>query len=223
MQSLPIERKTASEAATEAVRHLIVEGGLAPGERINEVHLALRLGVSRTPLREALGRLFSEGALVSAPGHGYTVRPLTIEEFEQLYAVRPMLDPEALRLAGLPSAKRLDRLRKLNKALCAARMPEAAIDLDDEWHRELLSDCPNRVLVEIIENMMLRTRRYEIALMRSEESVACAHRSHEAILTALSAGDLAAACRALKHNLENGREPIVAWLQRTIELGRRGK
>lgn len=223
MQPLPIERKTASGAATEAVRHLIVEGGLAPGERLNEVHLALRLGVSRTPLREALGRLFSEGALVSAPGLGYTVRPLTIEEFEQLYAVRPMLDPEALRFAGLPSPKRLARLRKLNKALCAARTPEAAIDLDDEWHRELLADCPNRVLVEIIENLMLRTRRYEIALMRSEESVACAHQSHEAILTALSAGDLAVACRELKHNLENGREPIVAWLQRNAELDRQGK
>src|SRR5579862_2230589 len=97
----PLRRLNISETVAAAVRAMIVDGRLAPGERINEVRLSQALGVSRTPLREALGRLAAEGALTSPPAIGYSVRPLDVAEFEQLYDIRPLLDPEALRLAGL--------------------------------------------------------------------------------------------------------------------------
>src|SRR4051812_50184921 len=100
MQSVePLHRANVSESVAAAVRAMIVDGRLAEGERINEVRLSEALGVSRTPLREALTRLAAEGALTSSPGLGYRVRPLTVEEFEQLYDIRPILDPEALRMA----------------------------------------------------------------------------------------------------------------------------
>ena len=191
---------------------MIVDGRLAGGERVNEVHLAERLGVSRTPLREALNRLAHEGAIEARPRLGYFVRPLTVAEFEQVYDVRPILDPAALRLAGLASAPQLARLEKLNKKLGSAR-GEAAIQLDDEWHLALLAHCPNRVLVELIENFMLRTRRYELAWMRDTKNVQRAANDHERILTALRANDLEAACEALAANMRSGRETIVAWLR----------
>ncbi|MFN2421028.1 MAG: GntR family transcriptional regulator [Gemmatimonadota bacterium] len=185
---------------------------LPPGERINEVHLSNRLGVSRTPLREALNRLLAEGALISAPRRGYFVRPLTREEFEQVYDIRPILDPEALRLAGVPPPERIDHLASLNRKLAAARDPETAIELDDAWHLELLADCPNRVLIELIENVILRTRRYELALMRETQNVLRASDDHERILEALRNSDLPAACEALKQNMQSGRAPILEWL-----------
>ena len=114
MQSAPIlslARDNLSDTVATRLRHLIVDGQLAAGQRINEVHLSQQLGVSRTPLREALARLAQEGALRSVPRIGYFVRPLDIDEFEQLYDIRPLLDPEALRLAGLPSRERMQRLR----------------------------------------------------------------------------------------------------------------
>ena len=205
------ERANISEAAADAVRAMIVDGRLAPGDRINEVHLAAKLGVSRTPLREALSGLVSEGALTVRPRLGYFVRPLSLEEFEQIYDIRPLLDPEALRLAGVPSAKRIARLEKLNTQLRAAK-GAAAIEIDDAWHMELLAGCPNKVLIDLIQNFIVRTRRYELALMREQENVAVAMDDHEKIMAALKSGDLDAACLALKRNMQSGREPIVAWL-----------
>lgn len=209
----PLKRANISEAVAGAVRAMIVDGRLAGGERVNEVRLAEGLGVSRTPVREALSRLAAEGALTSTPSLGYFVRPLGLEEFEQIYDIRPILDPEALRLAGIPPPKRIERLEKINRTLAAARDPEAAIALDDAWHAELLADCPNRVLIELIENIILRTRRYELALMRETRNVVSATQEHKRILAALRDGNLKAACAALKHNMQSGRAPIVAWLR----------
>jgi len=213
MQSVkPIRRANVSESVASAVRAMIVDGRLAPGERVNEVRLAEALGVSRTPLREALSRLAAEGALAATPAVGYSVRPLSAEEFEQLYAIRPLLDPEALRLAGLPSPARLVRLEALNRRFAAAGDAETAITLDDEWHRELIAECPNRVLLEMIDAMILRTRRYEVALLREQPNRLRAQADHEQVLAALRAGDLGRACAALKQNMESGREPVMAWL-----------
>jgi DNA-binding GntR family transcriptional regulator len=220
MQSIePLRRLNVSETVAAAVRAMIVDGRLAPGERINEVRLSEALGVSRTPLREALSRLAAEGALVSTPSIGYSVRALTVEEFEQLYDIRPLLDPEALRLAGLPSPARLAKLDALNRRFAAARDAEAAISLDDEWHLELIGACPNRVLLELIEGMIRRTRRYETALLREQPNRRRATEDHELILAALRAGDLAHACAALKANMESGREPILAWLTSRARTG----
>ena len=209
----PLRRLNTSETVAAALRAMIVDGRLAPGERINEVRLSEALGVSRTPLREALNRLAAEGALSSAPAIGYSVRPLSVEEFEQVYDIRPLLDPEALRLAGLPTAARLAKLEVLNRRFASAGDAEDAISRDDEWHLELIAACPNRVLVELIENIMLRTRRYEAALLREQPNRLRASDDHDRILTALRAGDLEAACAALRTNMQSGREPIIAWLR----------
>jgi len=207
-----LERTNISAGAANAIRDLIANGQLGEGERLNEVHLAEQLGVSRTPLREALNRLAAEGALIVRPKRGMFVRKLTPEEFDQIYAIRPLIEPEALRLAGVPDAARLDRIETINAKLRRAK-GEAAIALDDEWHMALIEACPNKVLLGIIANMIERTRRYELALMREAKNVATATGEHEAVMGALRAGDLVAACAALKQNLTTGREPIVKWLR----------
>ena len=192
---------------------MIVDGTLPAGERINEVHLSRDLGVSRTPLREALSRLAHEGAIRSVPRIGYFVQALTLAELEDIYAIRPLLEPEALRLAGLPSPERLERLKSLNDRIGKAKNADAAIDLDDEWHSELVSGCPNAVLLDFIRQIVRRTRRYEIALMRERRNIAVATTNHRAIMAALRRGDLEAACTELRKNLQWGRAPIVAWLK----------
>jgi DNA-binding GntR family transcriptional regulator len=176
------------------------------------VRLAQQLGVSRTPLREALSGLVAEGALIARPRLGYFVRPLTLEEFEQIYDIRPLLDPEALRLAGPPNAKRIARLEKLNADLARAKGLRA-IAIDDAWHDELLADCPNKVLLDLIQNTTARTRRYELALMREQKNVSVATEHHDRIIAALKSGDLAGACDALRQNMQSGRAPIVNWLK----------
>ncbi len=197
---------------------MIIDGRLSDGARINEVHLAAELGLSRTPLREALSRLVAEGALNVRPRLGFFVKPLNVAEFEQLYDIRPLLDPEALRLAGIPAVATIKRLERTN-AMLAARTGAAAVELDDLWHLDLIAACPNKVLIEMIENIILRTRRYELALMREARNVAVATTDHTDVLEALRANDLKAACAALKQNMQSGKAPILEWL-RTREAKR---
>jgi DNA-binding GntR family transcriptional regulator len=207
-----LDRPNISEALVVTLREMIVDGRLPAGERLNEVHLAASLGVSRTPLREALGRLAAEDALTSSPRIGYSVRPLTVEEFRQIYPIRAILDPEALRLSGVPPPRRLARLAELNRKIFEASDPEDVIALDDEWHLALICDCPNRVLIGLIEQFMRRTRRYETALMRERSNVRGAADDHKKILASLRARDLSRACEALRRNLQSGIEPVLAWL-----------
>ena len=217
---MQIAASSISSQAADEVRRRIVSGELAAGARINEVQLAAELGISRTPLREGLGQLVAERVVLTEPRRGFFVAPLGIAEFEQLYDIRPLLDPEALRLAGIPSPASLDRLERINRRLLAAKTPPAAIDLDDQWHLELLAACPNRVLVELIELIIGRTRRYEYALFRETGNVWTAGTEHESIVAALRRGDLAAACRFLEQNMRSGKAPIVAWLTERSRDGR---
>jgi len=213
VRTLTLVRDNISDAAAVEVRNMLVDGRLPAGERINEVQLAQQLGISRTPLREALARLAHEGALRSVPRIGYFARPLTLEELEQIYPIRRLLDPEALQLSGLPSRERMERLRELNEKIRNAADADVAITLDDEWHLELIADCPNRVLLDLIRQFMQRTRRYEIALMRESRNVSLASSSHRAVMAALRRRDLSAACDALRHHLTTGYEPIASWLR----------
>jgi DNA-binding GntR family transcriptional regulator len=213
MQKPALARDNISDALVAELREMVVDARLPAGDRINEVSLAQQLGVSRTPLREALARLAQEGALTSVPRIGYFVRPLTLEEFEQIYPIRPLLDPEALRLAGLPSRERLERLRALNDEIARAPDADARISLDDEWHLELIAACPNRVLLDLVRQFMRLTRRYELALMRERGHAQAAGAGHRAIMAALRRRDLEGACAALRANLQAGHEPIAAWLR----------
>jgi DNA-binding GntR family transcriptional regulator len=201
-----------SDAVAKKLREMIVNGELPAGQRINEVKLAHQLGVSRTPLREALNRLANEGALSSVPRIGYSVTPLTLEEFQQVYAIRPILDPEALRLAGLPKPDALRNLERINTRMVRASDAENVIQLDDEFHFALIEACPNKVLLDLIRQIIRRTHRYEITLMRENKNVSTANEEHEEILAALRRGDLEAACSALRNNLLTGYEPIAKWL-----------
>lgn len=213
MQYTIIDRPNLADTVADAIRTMIVDGRLADGERINEVQISALLGVSRTPLREALNRLSADGSLSAKPRHGYFVATLSEDEFVQIYDLRPILDPAALKLAGIPSPAQLDRLEALNKKLSALHKAERAVECDDEWHLELLAHCPNRVLVEMIESFIRRTRRYELALMREQKHIAHAAKTHTLILAALRKGDLGQACAALEQNMREGREPVLSWLR----------
>lgn len=206
-------RPNISEEVTTALRHMISDGRLAEGSRINEVHLAKSLGVSRTPLREALMGLVAEGALQSIPRRGYFVENLTTEEFQSLYAIRVLLDPEALKMSKPFSTRQLAELDRLNQALEGQHSVDEYIDLDDQFHLKLIEGCNNAVLVDLIRQFMSRTRRYEYAYMKQSESQSNAVKQHEAIIACLRADDRSGACEALQTNLTSGVAPISQWLE----------
>jgi DNA-binding GntR family transcriptional regulator len=211
--STQLVKQNLSDEIANRLRVMILDARLPAGGRINEVHLARLLGVSRTPLREALSSLASEGAVTVEPRKGFFTAPLTAEELEELYAIRPILDPEALRLAGIPPPARLERLRALNGQLGKERDPQRIIELDDEWHFALVAECPNRTLLALIEQMMRRTRRYELAYMRERVNVRRSQDQHATIIGALEASDMTLACQELKRNMQSGNAPVLKWLR----------
>lgn len=93
--------RNASTVATELIRQAIVEGRLAPGQRLKEEELARQLGISRTPVREALLVLQAEGLVEAAPNRGATVRAHTAEDLDDLYQLRALLEGYAARRAAL--------------------------------------------------------------------------------------------------------------------------
>ena len=177
-------RPNISLEIADKVRRMIVERKFFPGQRINEVHLAAELGVSRTPLREALSALVVEGALKAVPRKGFFVTPLSVEELENIYPIRAILDPEALRLAGIPSETGFKKLESIKDKMATATSPERVIDLDNNFHLELLAGCPNSALIEIIKQFMNRTRRYEFAIRPKTRKLLLSRQSQEISLEA---------------------------------------
>ena len=208
-----IERSDIASQVADQERQLIVTGDLAGGSRINETHLAERLRVSRTPVREALRRLAGEGAVVSMPNLGFFVAEMSAAELDEVYVLRPQLDVVALRLGGPPSAATLAQMRRVNGRLARARSAAEAVDLDDQWHRLLLSRCTNTTLLDFIDRLIARTRRYELLLFADEAQRASAADQHGLIMDALEAGKAEEACLLLAGYLTRGDAPLRSAIE----------
>ena len=200
-----------SQAAT-IIRTMIVEGKISDGERINEVHLSRQLNISRTPVREGLGQLVAEQFVETIPRRGFFVRELTVPEFSNLYDLRPILDVEAFTLGGQPSTNEIDAIEAANQDFHKAVPGNAAVNADDFFHKLLLARCPNKVLMGFIDSLILRTRRYELALFRETTPIKSASNQHALIIKALRDQDMTIAAKHLRDNLTSGKAPILAWL-----------
>ncbi|WP_328614577.1 GntR family transcriptional regulator [Amycolatopsis sp. NBC_00355] len=186
----------------EEITTRVLDGRLAAGARVNEVHLARELGVSRTPLREALIGLAGRGLLVAEPGRGFLVPPFDPDEARRLYPLVAELEALALRwtspleLAGLP-----DALDVVADEMAAALDRGADLsEVDERWHALLLSRCPNPHLLRLIEQTKPLLKRYESCYFggaaRAGESIG----EHRRIAAALRDGDLPAATAVLVRN-----------------------
>lgn len=207
---MEITRRDVASQVADAVRQWIVDGEFAPSARINETHVAQRLKVSRTPVREALGRLVGEGALVAMPNLGFFVAEISQDELDEIYCLRPTLDSLALKLGGLPSDSARAELRRLNDRIRNCGSAEEAVRLDEQWHRLLISGCTNVVLTNFIDCIIDRTRRYELILFADGAQRAAAANEHARLLEAVDSGSIARACAALEANLTRGDAPLRA-------------
>jgi DNA-binding GntR family transcriptional regulator len=191
----------------------IVEGALAPGARLVESKLAERLGVSRTPVREALFRLHQEGFVLTHPRRGFSVKPLDEREARDLFPILATLEGLALSLSAPVAALDVAELRRANKALAPLRRrPLEAIAADTAFHELLLRRCPNRSLLEMIDQVRRRLLRYEYEYMADESLIEVSMAQHAAIIDCIEAGDFAGAVRALEVNYDSGRTLVLGKL-----------
>jgi DNA-binding GntR family transcriptional regulator len=215
---LTIRARPLHAQARQVVLERILRGDLAPGSRLIESLLAKDLGVSRTPLREALMHLEREGFLELQPNRGFFVAPLSTEEAAELYPLVSLLESHALDLTGIPDTSRARRLAELNEQLLSHEHdPEEAFSLNVEWHTVLTSGCPNRLLLKLLASVRRKVYRYEWAFFApGGDQVRDAVEGHDAVLTALESGDMATALNALRQHWNTDLETLIPSMSKTI-------
>lgn len=189
--------------AYRSISDMIRDRRLRGGETVVEQRLAEALGISRTPLREALQRLEGEGLVVKTANRSFIVRHVDLGEYLHSLKAREILEPEAAALAaGHIPLGRLRTVRAEAVELQGANTHTAAHWLsDDNVHRIYAEHCGNDVMARLIEGLRTTTRLFEIA--RLSDRVAPDSSEHIAILDALIAGDAKASRRAVQIHLRS--------------------
>ena len=198
----PVSRKglRLADLAYQAVRHSIIDGSLAMGERLKETEIAAQLQISRSPVREAIQRLISEGLVVQEPHFGARVLELTAEDVADLYNVRLGLETTALRLLFVRGAETetLESLVSEMKSAAEAGDVEGVVTAELGWHRCIVESSRSELLKHMfreLEGRFSLAAFLEDRMVHSDSSdgALAAHLNyvvteHELITEALQAG-----------------------------------
>ncbi len=201
------------------LREYLRAGRFPAGQPLQEAALAAQLGVSRTPVREALARLASDG-LVAAEGRSFILPALGVEDIEDIYALRFLLEPEALRLvaASRPDRKHLVPLRKALEGMAVASETgdgAAFMDANYRFRDAWTGLVPNKRLVRAIQ-LYADHVRYLRAFTLDDAAVrALVLKGLKRLALALAAGDGEAAAAAMRAHLENAKQILLDMPRRT--------
>ena len=185
---LKVRRTSAADSIAEILRSGIVKGGIAPRERLVEADLAERLSVSRTPLREALQQLESEGFVERRPGGGLVVAGLNPDDLEDLLWLRAVLESE---LAGevarsATPANLADLSQILDQMEAVAQHPDLFIELGRDFHDELAAMFGNERCRTVLRQVRNHVDRYwAVTTARRPDRPALASSEHREILAAI--------------------------------------
>jgi DNA-binding GntR family transcriptional regulator len=213
-----MSRPLAREAAYETLRDWIVNGTLEPNETIRDHDVAAALGVSRTPVREALRRLEDEGFVQTSTNRWTRVAPVDVQEVVRICPIIGALEELALSLAAdCILAEHLLRMttenERLRQAILAADFVTAA-EADTAFHEALVEPANNPDLERILDGLRTKMLRFEIAYfaagMRGPQSV----EEHEQIIAALRVGAIPQAQVLTRENWSVSQERLQAALAR---------
>lgn len=205
--SEPLTRVCLSDAAYARLRDWILDGTLAPDEALRDEELAEALGMSRTPVREALRRLTAEGFVVTSATRRSYVSPVTLKQAREVYPIVAALEPLALRL----TVPRLDddarqamlaTMRAANQQLAEALAvgdAEAANRADETIHQAFIERCGNDELIGLLRELRSKVRRIERVYWGTADRTPSL-RDHAQLIEALADGAWEAAQRALARN-----------------------
>ena len=199
---------TISQQVYERLRHEVLTGSLAAGRWLREMELAATLGVSRTPVREAVRRLAQDGLLELSPNRGVRVRAITLAEVVDVYRVRELVEGAAAAAAASNRTPTdLAEIERLLQAIDALPPEDAArhIETDDALHEAIVVAAQSPALLEVVRLLHRRVTRVKI-LTRDTNASRGTRIQHRAIADAIAAGDAGEAERAMRHHIATHRE-----------------
>ena len=205
------------EVVCETLRDAVRRGILQPGERLMEIQLAEDLGVSRTPVREAIRKLEMEGYVIMMPRRGTYVADLSIRDINEVFEIRTSLESLASGLA----AERIteDELEKLQRLLVEIGAyiksgdMESIVRTDTEFHDLLYQASRNSRLVGIISNLRQQLTRFRTTSMSFPGRLKATLEEHRKIVEAIAQGDEKAARKAAEHHMEKSEQTLLASMK----------
>lgn len=208
-EGLPAEPKTLVESAYRALRRDIIEGHLAPGEKLRVEHLKDNYGVGAGTLREALSLLISDALVVSQGQRGFRVAPVSLEDFGDITRTRVMLECEALRQsiamgddaweAAVVAA--FHRLAKAEEKRIGSEMREEWEERNRIFHEVLIAACPSRWLKHFLSILYQQAERYRRLSLYLQPIPRDIHVEHEALLRAAIGRDADRAAAILAEHI----------------------
>lgn len=198
------------------LRQAILRGELQPGERLMEIQLAKRLGVSRTPVREAIRKLELEGLVLMVPRKGAEVAEITRQDLEDVLEVRAALEELAVKNAcDLITDEQLQELKKaageFKRTLEGADLIACA-EADMKFHEIIYGATNNRRLIQMLNNLREQMYRYRMECLKDKRTHKILLEEHDAIRRALKKHDKAKAGNAIRNHIDNQRRSILASL-----------
>lgn len=205
------------EVVCETLREAIRTGALKPGERLMEIQLAEELGVSRTPVREAIRKLELEGYVIMMPRRGTYVASLSIRDVNEVFEIRTSLDSLASGLAAERiTEEELERLKKL-LALIGEYIEQNDMDkiveTDTEFHDLLYQASRNTRLVGIIFNLREQLTRFRSTSMSYPGRLKETLEEHSRIVDAIADGDVERAQKAAEDHMEKSEQTLLASME----------
>jgi DNA-binding GntR family transcriptional regulator len=196
-------------SAYEQVREAVLSGVLRPMERITEGQVAARLGLSRTPVREAFGLLAAEGLIVVVPQRGSFVSQLSVDDILEIYQIRTPLECMAARIAAETidevGLRELARLVEAEAARQGARTARESLTASHQFHQVVIGCVRNKRLAALLKQLQSQVHRARMlwpsTLSRLDET----WKEHADLLAALRDRDGDAAERHMRHHLERAR------------------
>ena len=206
--------ETLGGATFKRLKAMILDGTLEPGTRLSEKKFADHLGVSRTPVREAIGQLVSEGLAKRSAGSAPVVSSVSLNEIMEILHVRSLLECEAARKAASSgkSTAELNDIRYKMQGFIDGPRPTAAEHsaLDMRLHFILAEMAGSNLLLELIESLKVKTGMYDQGSIPDRLVPGC--EEHIALIDAVIAKDPDAASAAMKLHLSNVRESIISHI-----------
>lgn len=197
-----------SESAIKAIKNMILDGMFEPGELLTEEHIAEMLGMSRTPIREAINQLANEGLLKIIPGRGAVVAEITIEDFKEINDLRLVLEPVAVETAikNMPDEE-IEKQKKIweqfltqlreGKVLPAKDVSRA----DLEFHSAMINCCDNQRLKNFLALLKCQVYQYVFHCWDSQKFIEATVIQHLEILSSLKERNVEKVKESIKEHI----------------------
>lgn len=199
------------------LRQEILTGKLKPGERLMEIHLANKLGVSRTPIREAIRKLELEGLVIMIPRRGAEVAQITLKSLKDVMEVRRALDVLAIELAcermGREELDSLHQACENFKAAVRTKDTRIMAEADVAFHDKIVLSTGNTRLIQLVSNLSEQMYRYRFEYLKDASSHEMLQQEHMEMYQGISQKDKAMAADVVRKHINNQEEAIIKQLR----------